>query len=133
MQQQVRQIKFWSNLFFLIPFAMAVSYGVWWYSIVIGIVFIISSFFHFNEEKKFEYVDVCSSTALMASNFILLFKGHWILPYSAIAIVCAVIAIFFYFRQFKHGYDLNHGMWHIFSAGVSAFCVVTLLSFLQLI
>jgi hypothetical protein len=124
---KVRQLKFWSNIFFLIPFAFAVSYEVWWYSVIIGIVFIISSYFHFNEEKKLEYVDVASSTTLMASNFILLFKGYWVLPYSMIAIGCAIIAIFFYFRQFKHGYDLNHGLWHIFSAGVSFFCVATFL------
>lgn len=129
----IRQLKFWSNIFFLVPFAFAVSYEVWWYSIVIGIVFIISSYFHFNDEKRLEYVDVASSTTLMASNFILLFKGHWTLPYSLIAIGCAVIAIFFYSRQFKHGYDLNHGLWHIFSAGVSFFCVATFLASIQLI
>ncbi len=129
----IRQMKFWSNIFFLIPFAYAVSYEVVWYSIVIGIVFIISSYFHFSEEKKLIYVDVVSLTVLMASNLILLFKGYWTLPYSLVAIGCAVIAIFFYSRQFKHGYDLNHGLWHIFSAGVSFFCMATFLTSIHLI
>ncbi|MBP9821526.1 MAG: hypothetical protein KBC98_01435 [Candidatus Pacebacteria bacterium] len=129
---QTKQMKFWSNIFFIVPFALAVAYEVWWYAIVIGIVFIISSIFHFYEEKKLEIVDVCSSTTLMASNFILLFKGHWALPHSAIAILCAIIALSFYFRQFKHGYDFNHGMWHVFSAAVSFFCVTTFLVFMQL-
>lgn len=130
--QQLQQIKFWSNLFFLIPFALAISFNVWWYAIVIGIVFVISSVFHFNEEKKIVYVDVCSFTSLMAANFVLLFKGHLVLPYSALAFGCAAIVIFFYFRQFKHGYDFNHGLWHIFSAAVSSFCVMTFLLFMQL-
>jgi uncharacterized membrane protein (UPF0136 family) len=129
----IKQLKFWSNIFFLIPFAYAVSYEVVWYSVVIGIVFIISSYFHFSEEKKLVYIDVASSTALMASNFILLFKGQWNLPYSLIAIGCAAIAILFYSRQFKHGYDLNHGLWHIFSAGVSFFCVATFLASIHLL
>jgi len=130
--KQVQQIKFWSNLFFLIPFAFAVAYGVWWYSVVIGIVFIISSIFHFYNEKKLEYVDVTSSTTLMASNMVLLFMGRWVLPYSLIAIGCAIIALFFYFRQHKGGYNLYHGWWHIFSAGVSFFCVATFLHFIKL-
>ncbi len=130
--EQSRYIKFWSNIFFIIPFAFAISYKIWWYGIIIGAVFVISSIFHFNKEKKFVFIDVTSSTILMASNFILLFSGHWIVPYSLIAVVCAVIAIFFYFRQYKHGYNLNHGLWHIFSAGVSFFCVATFLSFMNL-
>ncbi len=131
---QVRQIKFWSNIFFIIPLAFAISYEVWWYSIVMGIVFIISTLFHFKEEEKggLEYVDVTSSTGLMLSNLILLFKGHWILPYSVVAIICAVIALTFYARQFKYGYDLNHGIWHIFSAAVSFFSVATFLNFMGL-
>lgn len=120
-------------MFFLIPFAFAVSYEVWWYSIVIGIVFIISSIFHFYKEQKLVFIDISSSTILMASNLILLFKGHLVLPYTAIALLCAVIALFFYFRQFEKGYNLNHGLWHVFSAGVSFFCVATFLSYMQII
>jgi hypothetical protein len=130
--KEAQQLKFWSNLFFLIPFALATSYKVWWYSVVIGAVFIISTTFHFYREKKFVFIDVISSTTLMASNFILLFSGHWILPYSLTAVVFAIIALFFYFRQSKRNYNLNHGLWHIFSAGVSFFCLATLLNFMNL-
>ena len=130
--KQFSQIKFWSNVFFLVPLAIALWYHIIWYSIVIGMVFIISSYFHFKDEKRLEYVDVTSSSLLMVSNFILLFLGHWTMPYSVAAIVCAVIALSFYARQFKHGYNFNHGMWHLFSAGVSSFCVFTFLAFFHL-
>lgn len=132
--QSMRQIKFWSNLFFLIPLAFAISYNLYWYSVVIGLVFLISSYFHFHHEKKIEMVDVSSSTLLMLSNFILLFKGHWILPYSILATACALIALSFYFYQHKgpRGYNFYHGWWHIFSAGVSFFCVATFLAFVKL-
>jgi hypothetical protein len=130
--REVQQLKFWSNLFFLIPFAFAVSYKVWWYGIVIGTVFIISSIFHFYKEQKFVFVDVTSSTLLMASNFILLFSGHWKTPYSLIAVVCAVIALSFYFKQNKSNYNIYHGFWHIFSAAVSFFCVATFFSYMNL-
>jgi hypothetical protein len=67
----------------------------------------------------------------MLGNFILLFKGHWVFPYSALAITFAIIALSFYFYQHKgsRGYNFYHGMWHIFSAGVSFFCVATFLVF----
>ena len=133
--QSIKQIKFWSNLFFLIPLALAISYGILWYSVVIGVVFFISSYFHFHHEKRIEYVDVTTSTLLMLSNLILLFKGHWVLPYSLTALVCAVVALGFYFYQNKgsKGYNFYHGIWHIFSAGVSFFCVATFLAFIHLI
>jgi len=127
---EIKQVKFWSNVFFLIPLAMALWYHIIWYSIIIGLVFIISSYFHFKSEKRLEKVDVTSSTTLMVANFVLLFLGHWNLPYSIIAIVCAVIALSFYARQFRYGYNFNHGMWHLFSAGVSSFCLVTFLHFI---
>lgn len=132
--QSMKQIKFWSNLFFLIPLAFAISYNLYWYSVVIGLVFIISSYFHFHNEKRIEYIDVTSSTVLMLSNFILLFKGRWVIPYSILAILCALIALSFYFYQHKgtRGYNFYHGWWHIFSAGVSFCCVATFLSFSHL-
>lgn len=133
--QQIQQIKFWSNLFFLVPLAFSIAHHVFWYSVIIGLVFLISSFFHFHNEKRIESIDVISSTSLMLSNFILLFQGRWILPYSAFAIMCAIIALSFYFYQHKghRGYNFYHGWWHIFSAGVSFFCIATFLSFIQLI
>ena len=125
----ISQIKFWSNVFFLVPLAIALWYHIIWYSVIIGLVFIISSYFHFKSEKKLEYVDVASSSLLMVSNVALLFIGHWLLPYSILALVFAAIALGFYARQFKHGYNFNHGMWHLFSAGVCTFCIFTVLKF----
>ncbi len=68
----------------------------------------------------------------MAANLSLLFMGHWTLPYSVLAATSAVIAIIFYFRQFKFGYNINHSLWHTFSAAVSFFCVETFLHFANL-
>ena len=129
--KSISQIKFWSNIFFLVPLAVALWYHIIWYSIIIGLVFVISSYFHFKNEKKLEYVDVTSSSTLMVANVVLLFLGHWMLPYSVIAIGCAVLALIFYARQFKYEYNFNHGIWHLFSAGVCLFCLFTLLAFMH--
>lgn len=118
----------WSNLFFLIPLAVAIFYSLYWYAIILLVVFIVSYDFHLlNEAKKIYYLDVIFSSILMLSNFILLFMGHLVLPYSALALLCALVALFFYFRRSKHDYYFNHSLWHIFSAGVCIFCLLTFL------
>ena len=119
----------YSNLFFLIPLIIALFSGIYWYTIVLLVVFIVSYDFHFfSEAKEVYYLDVIFSSILMLSNFILLFMGHLILPYSVLAIICALIALFFYFRRSKHDYYFNHSLWHIFSSGVCIFCLITFLS-----
>lgn len=127
--EQIPKKKVLSNMFFLIPFYVSINYNVYWYSIIIGTVFIISSLFHFyNENKVLFYFDVIFSSIIMLSNFILLFLGHWILPYSIFAIICVLIALIFYFKQNSKSYNIDHSMWHIFSALVSLFCLLTFIN-----
>ena len=124
------EILKWSNLFLLIPLVMAIYYNVYWYSIILFTIIVVSFDFHFfNEAKEVYYLDVIFSSAVMLSNFILLFLGHWLLPYSLLAILSALIALFFYFYRSKHDYYFNHSLWHIFSALVCIFCLMTFLSF----
>ena len=118
----------WSNLFFLLPLTIALFNNLYWYAGILAIVFIVSFDFHFlHEAKKIYYFDVVFSSILMLSNFILLFAGRWKLPYSVIAVFFALVALFFYFRRNKHDYYFNHSLWHIFSAGVCLFCLLTFL------
>jgi len=119
----------WSNLFFLIPAIVSLVYNLYWYSIVVLVVFVVSYDFHFfSEAKSVYYLDVLFSSILMISNCILLFSGHLTLPYSILALLSATIALFFYFRRSKHDYFINHSLWHIFSALVCIFCLMTFLS-----
>ncbi len=122
------QILKWSNLFFLIPLVVAIAYDVRWYAVVVLAVFIISFDFHFfYEAKEVYYLDVIFSIFLMVSNLFLIFEGHWKFPYSIIALICAMVALFFYLKSSEENYYLNHSLWHFFSAGVSLLCLVTFL------
>ncbi len=124
------QVLKWSNLFFLIPLIIAINYNIHWYAIILLLVFIISLDYHFfNEAKSIYYLDVVFSTILIISNLILLFRGNWILPYSLIAVLFAMNALYFYSKKSKSVYYYNHSLWHIFSAGVCIFCLITFLSF----
>ena len=121
----------WSNLFFLIPAVFAFSHNLYWYVVILLAVFIVSFDFHFfKEAKQLFYLDVTFSSFLMLSNTVLLLLGNLKLPYSAIAIIFALIALIFYFRRSKHDYYINHSLWHIFSAGVCLFCLMTFISFI---
>ena len=124
----------WSNLFFLIPAVFAFSHNLYWYVVILLAVFIVSFDFHFfKEAKQLFYLDVIFSSFLMFSNTILLLLGNLKLPYSILAVISALIALIFYFRRSKHDYYINHSFWHIFSAAVCLFCLMTFLSFSQLL
>ena len=128
MKKYKKEILRWSNLFFLIPLTIALIYNIYWYAIVLLALFIVSFDFHFfKEAKEVYYLDVIFSSLLMFSNFVLLFSSHWELPFSAIAITFALVALFFYFQRSEQNYYFSHSLWHIFSAGVCIFCLLTLI------
>ena len=119
----------WSNIFFLIPLVLAVHLGVYWYVVVLAAVFVVSFDFHFfHEAKEVYYLDVIFSSILMLLNVALLFMGHWALPFSATALILALIALLFYFRKSRSAYYMNHSLWHVFSAGVCYCCLLTFMS-----
>src|ERR1700748_3483194 len=104
-------------------------YGLYWYAVILLVVFIVSFDFHFfNEAKEVYFLDVTFSSILMLSNFALLFMAHWSYPFSLIAVLCALLALLFYFQKSKRKYYINHSLWHLSSAGVCMFCLMALIS-----
>jgi len=128
MEKYKTKVLNWSNILFLLPFALAINYGLYIYALIIGLVLIVSFFFHFkNEPAQLYLLDVLLSIALMISNLVLLFKGYFATPYSIIALTSVFIALIFFFRERRHSYNWNHSLWHIFSAIGSTFCLLTFL------
>lgn len=123
------KFQFWSNLFFLIPFIYSLMYRVWWYSVVILFATLISFMYHFNKKNKFSlYLDLFFSIVLILSNTFLLFLGSWKMPYGLLALIFAIIALVFYFIKNKRNLDIDHALWHLFSALVSLFCLAAFLA-----
>lgn len=121
-------MKLWSNLFFLIPLALAASAGLYLYTAVIAAVFVLSLAFHLHEENKILYYwDMFFSGLLMFANFLLLFISRWALPWSAFAVICAGAAIFLLKGRPETDENKSHALWHIFSAGVCLFCLLGLI------
>jgi hypothetical protein len=109
------KIKFWSNLLFILPLLFAIFYKINLYIPVIGLVLIISSIYHYSNEKRLVHTDLAFALLLIFANFFLIFKGGIISPFAISAISLAILAIYFYIRQQNHGYDLNHGFVVLFS------------------
>jgi hypothetical protein len=126
--QPLRQFKFWSNTFFLIPLGVALSYELYWYSVVLGCMCVVSFLFHFYNEQKFEKLDVVLSILLMMANIVLLTLSDFSLPYSIYAVVTAILAlsIYFYQKRTSKKYPLYHSAWHILSALTCLFCVLAI-------
>ncbi len=120
----ILKIKFWSNLLFILPLIFAVFYKVSYYIPVIAIVFIISSIYHYSDEKRLVKIDLAFAYFLIFCNCVLLYIGGILSPFAFSAVVFAMLAGYFYFRQAKHGYDFNHGLFHIFSAMISIFSIL---------
>lgn len=112
-------------MLFLLPLLFAVFYKVALYIPIIATVFVISSIYHYSNEKVLVDIDMAFALLLIFANFILLFIGGILSPFAISALTLAILAGYFYFRQQKHGYDLNHGLFHIFSALISIFSILT--------
>lgn len=118
----------WSNLFFLIPFALSIKFEIFYYSLILGIVIMISTLFHYSNNFKFRYLDIFISTILIISNLYLLSIGGWKLPFSLVTILIAVLAILVYYFQFRSHRILLHNIWHILSAFICYFSILTFLA-----
>lgn len=118
----------WSNLFFLIPFIVSIKYEILYYSLILGSTILISSVFHYSNSFKYRYPDVIISLILIISNFYLINAGSWKFPFSLIAIFIAIMAILIYYLQFKRDRVFYHNIWHMLSAAICYFSILTFLN-----
>ena len=67
------------------------------------------------------------SGLLMFASFILLFVSGWALPWSIGVITTALLALLFYTDKINFSPAVNHSMWHILSAIVCIFCLLSVI------
>jgi hypothetical protein len=129
--EHIKKFKFWSNVFHLFPLFLAAMNYLWFYALVYLGVVITSFTYHYKEEKDFVRTDVFLSFVLFFLNIYLVIRGHFWEPYFVIGLGSGVFSLYFYLRQFKNDYNLNHGLWHLFSAGCCYFCILTFLYYIK--
>jgi len=122
--KSMKQFKWWSNLFFLVALVLALKWMIIWYAVLLIFVFIFSCLYHYSGEKHWGNIDVSFALCLIVANFALMGMAR-LNPFEWVGVcLCfAMLAGVFYFRQFKHGYNLNHGFYHITSAIICVLCL----------
>lgn len=116
--------KIWSNIFFLIPLLLSIYYQIWVHSVLILSVMIFSTLCHINHEKKWAIIDQISAIALMLFNLYLVYLSHFRQPYFFLVLFFVVVAFYFYLKQRKSNYNLNHSLWHLSSVVITVLCIL---------
>ena len=125
----IYKYKIWTNLFFLIPLGIAFFNHLYLYIFILIGVFANSLLYHFFNQKRYEYSDKIFAWLLMGTNLLYAVLGRFKFPYFLIALICVAISLHFYFKKSHSSkqYNINHGLWHTFSAIITLFCMLTFL------
>jgi hypothetical protein len=108
------------------PLILAAYWHLWPTVILILAVAGFGSLYHLSREKRFLLPDRISAILLIASNFILCYLGDYKAPYFWVAVLFALLSFLYHFYlQNKGQYDLNHGLWHMYGALITLFCIFT--------
>lgn len=82
--------------------------------------------YHLSNEKKFLRLDSTSAWLLILSNLLLCYIGGFKAPYFWIAFLFLILALtYHYYLQRISQYSLNHGLWHLYGALITLFCILT--------
>lgn len=115
-----------SNLFFVAPLLIAFQQNILWYVPIISLVTIFSFLYHFAPSVHlFELLDRVFAIALIASNLFLCVTGNH--HVSSLVLVALLIPVSFFFLYRKGNYTYNHSMWHLVSAYICTFSILSYL------
>jgi len=116
-------LKIWSNLAFLVPFFVAVINGLLVYSFVVLVCAVVSTIYHYYDEKRFAILDMITANSLIFSNLVLSYLFNFSFPFFYVAMVFVVIAFYYFFKQHKSNKIYNHAMWHMSSVIITMMCI----------
>lgn len=112
-----------SHIFFLLPLILALYLDIRIYVLVISLMLIFSLLYHGIRKYDFSIFDRFFASLLIFSNIILCVLGNFALPH--FLMVCILIPVSFYFWFQKTSYTWNHSLWHITSAYICIFSILT--------
>src|SRR3989344_823726 len=115
----------WSSSFFLLPLALAFYFQVWPSAVILIALIVVSLAYHKSKEKKFFSIDALLARILIIFNLLICYLGNFAMPYFAVVLILIVLALYFYFYKQRDDYPLGHGFWHLFSALITVFSILT--------
>lgn len=125
-KNELLKFKTWSTFVYLVPFFIALHYQIWITVIPLGLLTLVCLEYHFSKEKKFGILDHFLAWTVILTNTIICYLGGFSMPFFGITIACVVISVVIYtnFTEKKH-YNTMHGIWHIASALITVFSILT--------
>ena len=120
----MKHFKTWSSAFFAVPLFIAIYFHVWLTVALLVAVIVASTLYHLSKEERYKQIDIVFAWSLILSNFLICYLGSFTLPYAAITFLLVIPAFYAYDKQ-KYNYDLNHGLWHLFSSLITIFSILT--------
>jgi len=125
----------WSNLVFLVPLMLALSFGNYVFATVITVVFFASTLYHFMSEKEAGALldfDRTAAGVLVLFNAGLVGFGGFSTPYVYFVFLLIGIALYLFrkgdiswSRKNISLYEGYHALWHITSALITIFSIFT--------
>jgi hypothetical protein len=115
----------WSNMLFVIPFVFSMMFGMWSVAVIIALATVSSVVLHSYGGKRFLMADRLFGVCLIVLDIALSVLGHFVMPYFLCVLFFGCIAAYFYIQKRADIYNMNHGMWHIFLAIFTLFCLLT--------
>ena len=114
-----------SNVFYLIPLAVAAYYGLTLVAIALLFLFIFSTAFHVLKEEEFVRSDILAALVVLVVDVWLLYIGG--LRPVPVTIVACIGLVAFAIRCFEHGKrgGTAHGFWHAAAALGTLICILS--------
>ena len=130
----------YTNFIFLLPFYFALIKNEYFWALIIIMLFIFSTIFHFSKpigavwwhkterlsffQKIFLWTDTIFALSLVSFNCYMMFNKNFSIEI-LIAIILAVIAfIIFIYPTKEDKYNIIHGIWHLISGVITLLLII---------
>ena len=117
-------LKTLSNVSFAIPFVLAVLFKIYFMIFFIGLAMIVSLIYHVHDERRLQKMDMVAAFTLIGANLFLCYLFGFAFPYFHLALLFVIFAVYFYIKQNRYNYNLNHSLWHLSSVLITTFCIL---------
>lgn len=113
----------WTNVFLLAPLLVAGVFGLWWVMVLLILLFVVSTIYHFllfhkktKYLKVFMVADIFFASTLMFTDLSLVLSSREYNPFFLAALITLIISLAVYQKQAADEYELYHGAWHFLAA-----------------
>jgi uncharacterized membrane protein len=124
--KRARSFAAWSNVFYLIPFGIALFFSLWFVAASVFLLFIASTGLHLFRSRFFSQADRLCSFEIAIIGIGLIVMSQVANPYLFLAFTCFGIGLYFYLYMSRRKRDhVWHGWWHACVAASISFSILS--------